>query len=107
MARQKRKPRISPEKIDRKKDARIAVRELREAIGYHDHRYYVENDPVISDAEYDGLMEKLGDWRRGSRTYGAQTPPHSASAESRRRSWVRSSTLPRCSASRLPTTRAR
>ena len=60
MARQTRKPRISLEKIDREKDARIAVRELREAIGYHDYRYYVENDPVISDAEYDGLMEKLG-----------------------------------------------
>ena len=59
MARQKRKPRVSPEKVDKKKDARKAVRELREVIGYHDHRYYVENAPVISDAEYDGLMEKL------------------------------------------------
>jgi DNA ligase (NAD+) len=59
MARQKRKPRVSPEKIDSKKDARKAVRELREAINYHDHRYYVENDPPISDAEYDELMENL------------------------------------------------
>jgi DNA ligase (NAD+) len=60
MARQKRKPRVSPEKITKKKDARKAIRELREAISYHDHRYYVENDPAISDAEYDELMEKLG-----------------------------------------------
>jgi DNA ligase (NAD+) len=59
MARQKKKPKVFPEKIDSKKDARKAVRQLREAIGYHDHRYYVENDPVISDAEYDELMEKL------------------------------------------------
>jgi DNA ligase (NAD+) len=59
MARQKEKPKLFPEKIDRKKDARKAVRELREAIGYHDHRYYVENNPVISDVEYDELMEKL------------------------------------------------
>ena len=60
MARQKRRPRVSPEKITRKKDARKAIRELREAISYHDYRYYGENDPVISDAEYDELMEKLG-----------------------------------------------
>jgi DNA ligase (NAD+) len=60
VARQKRKPRASPEKITRKQDARNAVREFREAINYHDYRYYVEDDPVISDAEYDELMETLG-----------------------------------------------
>ena len=60
MARQKRKPRVSLEEIAKKKDARKAVRELRETISYHDYRYYVENDPVISDADYDELMEKLG-----------------------------------------------
>jgi DNA ligase (NAD+) len=59
MARQKRKPRISPKRIDRKQDARKAIRELREAIAYHDYGYYVENDPVISDAEYDQLTEKF------------------------------------------------
>lgn len=59
MARQKKKHEVSPEKIDKKKYARKVVRELREAIGYHDHRYYVENDPVISDAEYDELIENL------------------------------------------------
>jgi len=60
VARQKRRPRVSPERITRKQDARKAVRELREAINYHDYRYYVEDGPVISDAEYDELMEKLG-----------------------------------------------
>jgi DNA ligase (NAD+) len=60
VARQKRKPRVSPEKITRKQDARRAVGELCEAISYHDYRYYVEDDPVISDAEYGELMEKLG-----------------------------------------------
>jgi DNA ligase (NAD+) len=59
MARQKRKPNVSPAKVDGKCEAREAIRELREAIGYHDHRYYVENEPVISDAEYDDLMENL------------------------------------------------
>jgi DNA ligase (NAD+) len=33
--------------------------ELREQIRYHNYRYYVLNDPAISDAEYDGLMDEL------------------------------------------------
>ncbi len=32
---------------------------LREAIRYHDHRYYVENDPVIADRSYDALFTRL------------------------------------------------
>jgi DNA ligase (NAD+) len=32
---------------------------LRERIRYHNHRYYVLNRPVISDAEYDALMDEL------------------------------------------------
>ncbi len=38
-------------------EARIA--QLRDAITYHAHRYYVLADPVISDAEYDALMDEL------------------------------------------------
>ncbi|MFB6183534.1 MAG: NAD-dependent DNA ligase LigA [Haloarculaceae archaeon] len=34
---------------------------LREAIDYHDHRYYVENDPVVSDRTYDALFSRLAD----------------------------------------------
>lgn len=37
--------------------ARIA--ELRKEIEYHNYRYYVANDPVISDAEYDRLFREL------------------------------------------------
>ena len=33
--------------------------ELRQEINYHNHRYYVLDAPVISDAEYDRLMEEL------------------------------------------------
>jgi DNA ligase (NAD+) len=40
-------------------EAREQVRQLREAIEYHDYRYYVENDPVISDAAYDDLFARL------------------------------------------------
>jgi DNA ligase (NAD+) len=39
--------------------AREEAKALREGIRYHDHRYYVEADPVISDALYDRLFERL------------------------------------------------
>jgi DNA ligase (NAD+) len=35
------------------------VRELREAIEYHNYRYYVLDDPAVPDAEYDRLMREL------------------------------------------------
>ncbi|MFB6222278.1 MAG: NAD-dependent DNA ligase LigA [Haloarcula sp.] len=39
--------------------AREQVDQLREAIRYHDHRYYVENDPLIGDRAYDALFTRL------------------------------------------------
>jgi len=38
---------------------REKVEELREKIHYHNYKYYVENNPEISDYEYDGLMQQL------------------------------------------------
>lgn len=35
------------------------VARLREDIALHNHRYYVLDDPVISDAQYDRLMQEL------------------------------------------------
>lgn len=35
------------------------VQDLRERIHYHNYRYHVLDDPVISDAEFDRLMQKL------------------------------------------------
>ncbi len=35
------------------------INELRQIINYHEWRYYVQNDPVISDFEYDQLYKKL------------------------------------------------
>jgi DNA ligase (NAD+) len=35
------------------------AQELREQIRYHNYRYYVLNDPVISDGAYDALMDEL------------------------------------------------
>jgi DNA ligase (NAD+) len=35
------------------------AQELREVLRFHEYRYYVLNDPLISDAEYDQLYKKL------------------------------------------------
>ncbi len=40
-------------------DLRKRYEELKREINYHNYRYYVLNDPVISDAEYDRLMAEL------------------------------------------------
>jgi DNA ligase (NAD+) len=42
-----------------KMDTAKRVEALREQIRYHEHRYYVLDDPEISDAEYDALMNEL------------------------------------------------
>ncbi|MGZ4115435.1 MAG: NAD-dependent DNA ligase LigA [Actinomycetota bacterium] len=40
-------------------DAKVRVEELREQLNEHSYRYYVLDDPVVSDAEYDELMREL------------------------------------------------
>jgi DNA ligase (NAD+) len=40
-------------------DAAQRLTELREQIHHHDFRYYVENAPEVSDAEYDALVREL------------------------------------------------
>jgi DNA ligase (NAD+) len=35
------------------------IAELRDQIRYHEHRYYVLDDPEISDSEFDKLMQRL------------------------------------------------
>lgn len=42
-----------------KKSLRTEIDAIREEIRHHDYRYYVLNDPVASDAEYDRLMRRL------------------------------------------------
>jgi DNA ligase (NAD+) len=42
-------------------DAARRARELRRELEYHNHRYYVLDDPEISDAEYDALIDELRD----------------------------------------------
>ena len=41
------------------KDISRRVEELRQQIRYHEHRYYVLDDPELSDADFDRLMQEL------------------------------------------------
>ena len=41
------------------KDVQRRLEELREQIRYHEHRYYVLDDPELSDADFDRLMQEL------------------------------------------------
>ncbi len=40
-------------------DPKQAYEALKNEIRYHNYRYYVLNDPVVSDFEYDQLTQKL------------------------------------------------
>jgi len=42
-----------------KEQAQARIKDLREKINYHNKQYYVYDNPVISDAEYDRLMREL------------------------------------------------
>lgn len=42
-----------------REDIRERLEELREKVRYHNRRYYVEDAPEISDAEYDALYKEL------------------------------------------------
>ncbi len=52
-------PDVDPDEIAARDDAEETVAALRKALRYHNYRYYVLDDPVISDADYGRLMEEL------------------------------------------------
>ena len=49
---------INMEDIGRDK-ARVLVEKLRDEINKHNHYYYIKDNPIVSDAEYDILMRNL------------------------------------------------
>ena len=49
---------MTPEERERAL-AQARIQDLRSQIAEHDTRYYVLDHPVVSDAEYDGLMREL------------------------------------------------
>ena len=44
-----------------RKDVQQKIEALRDKIRYHEHRYYVLDDPEITDAEFDRLMDELNE----------------------------------------------
>ncbi len=52
---------LSQEEVKQLSEGEVKERmeELAEEINFHDYRYYVEDDPVISDYEYDMLVKEL------------------------------------------------
>jgi len=42
-----------------KNEAKKQINKLREEINLHNYKYYVENNPIISDYEFDQLLKKL------------------------------------------------
>src|SRR5438128_2136164 len=42
-----------------KPDPAARIRELRDAIRHHEERYYIHNDPQISDEQFDHLLHEL------------------------------------------------
>ncbi|MDY7107925.1 MAG: NAD-dependent DNA ligase LigA [Planctomycetota bacterium] len=61
MAKKKSTSRKNPPKVDdlTKKEAKKRAEALRDELEYHNHRYYILDDPEISDAEYDRLKADL------------------------------------------------
>lgn len=45
--------------LKKKGIAASRIEELKEVLKFHEYRYYVENDPLIADVEYDGLYKEL------------------------------------------------
>jgi DNA ligase (NAD+) len=53
------KPDIDVDAIDSEGEASEAAEALRAALRHHNYRYYVLDDPVVSDAEYDRMLQQL------------------------------------------------
>jgi len=51
------------------------IEEIREKIRYHNYRYYVLDDPIVSDAEYDQLMKELMEWEKKYPQYITPSSP--------------------------------
>lgn len=58
-------------------DIKKQIEELKEKINYHNHKYYILDNPVISDTEYDGLFRKLKDLEEKYPQYKTDDSPTS------------------------------
>lgn len=73
----KKNPKTSFKEIDRlsEDEAREEVEALREGIEFHNHLYYVKNDPQISDATYDKLLARLQDLEEAFPSLASENSP--------------------------------
>lgn len=58
-----------------KKPTPAQVDALRREIEHHNHRYYVLDEPVISDAEYDRLLNRLAEIEEAYPEYASESSP--------------------------------
>lgn len=63
-----------------REDAKRHLDTLRREIRRHDHLYYVENTPEISDERYDPLFASLGRLEAAFPELAPQTPQRNGSA---------------------------
>ena len=68
-----------PSQQDAPPEVLARVKELREQINYHNYRYYVLDDPVVSDAEFDRLMSRTHPAGGRLRPWPPPIPPPSGS----------------------------
>lgn len=62
---------------------------LRESLRYHNHRYYVLNDPEISDVEYDRLFQQLKALEEAHPEWVSRDSPVQGAAAAPRESFLR------------------
>ena len=66
-------------------DVRQRAAQLRDQLNYHNHRYYVLDDPVVSDGDYDALMRELrGLEEEHPELAGPDSPTQRVGAKTRR-----------------------
>ncbi|MBO5235336.1 MAG: NAD-dependent DNA ligase LigA, partial [Alistipes sp.] len=51
------------------------IQELRDRLNYHNHKYYVENSPEISDYDFDMMLRELQDLERQYPEYDDPNSP--------------------------------
>lgn len=57
------------------KTAKKEIEQLRDALEYHDHRYYIDNDPQISDSNYDELFKRLQELEKHYPRFDSELSP--------------------------------
>ena len=51
------------------------IETLRDVLRFHEYRYYVENDPLVSDFEYDSLYKILEKWEKENPSFVTSSSP--------------------------------